>query len=721
MQHTFFIAPTEIKTGLTSISLGLIRALDQLGLKVATCKPISRDEGFGHRSIDLIALATGIQPPKPITLEAAQAMMGSGQQGRLMEDVIAMHRQISKDADVVIVEGIEPDRSQPFAAKLNVEMANTLGAEVILVTAPNGRDANALKTHVEMVKSSYGGAKNKDLLGVIINKINAPSDPSIPIKTQGAIECSDCSDELTRDHYSVLESKGFKVLGLIPWDPQLVAPRTLDVANYLQATVLNQAQIEADANQPEMNSDNGILSRRIKQISLCARTMPNIVSTLRPGTLVVTPGDRDDILLASAMAANNGVPLAGILLTSDLMPDARVLQLLGNSIQQLPILTVNTDTFRTASQLSNMSDAVTAADPQRVDSIMSHVAGHVDGEFFKQRLNSHQQVRMSPAAFRYQLVQLAQQANKRIVLPEGEEPRTIQAAAICQSRGIAQCVLLGKRSTIEQTAISLGITLPEGLEILDTDEIRPDYIAPMVELRKHKQLSEPMAEAQLEDSVVLGTMMLALDHVDGLVSGAIHTTANTIRPALQLIKTAPGSKIVSSVFFMLLPEQVMVFGDCAVNPDPSADELADIALQSANSAQAFGINPKVAMISYSTGASGSGNDVIKVREATEIAHSKTTEIPLDGPLQYDAATTASVAASKAPDSPVAGQANVLIFPDLNTGNTTYKAVQRSANVVSIGPMLQGLAKPVNDLSRGALVEDIIYTIALTAIQATQKA
>ena len=723
MQHTFFIAPTEIKTGLTSISLGLIRALDQLGLKVATCKPISRDEGFGHRSIDLIALATGIQPPKPITLETAQAMMGEGKQGRLMEDVIAMHRQISKDADVVIVEGIEPDRTQPFAAKLNVEMANTLGAEVILVTSPNGRDANALKTHVDMVKSSYGGAKNKSLLGVIINKINAPSDPSIPIRTQGAgaIECAESCADLTKDHYSVLNSDGFEVLGMIPWDPQLVAPRTLDVANYLQATVLNQAQIEADANQPEMRAENGILSRRIKQISLCARTMPNIVNTLRPGTLVVTPGDRDDILLATAMAANNGVPLAGILLTSDLMPDARVLQLLGNSIQKLPILTVQTDTFRTASQLSNMSDAVTAADPQRVDSIMEHVATHINGEFFKQRLKVHQQVRMSPAAFRYQLVQLAQQANKRIVLPEGEEPRTIQAAAICQSRGIAQCVLLGKRNVVEQTAISLGITLPEDLEILDTDEIRPDYIAPMVELRKHKQLSDPMAEAQLEDSVVLGTMMLALDHVDGLVSGAIHTTANTIRPALQLIKTAPDSKLVSSVFFMLLPEQVMVFGDCAVNPDPNADELADIALQSANSAQAFGISPKVAMISYSTGASGSGNDVVKVREATEQAHVKNPDLLLDGPLQYDAATTASVAASKAPDSPVAGQANVLIFPDLNTGNTTYKAVQRSANVVSIGPMLQGLAKPVNDLSRGALVEDIIYTIALTAIQATQKA
>jgi phosphate acetyltransferase len=304
-----------------------------------------------------------------------------------------------------------------------------------------------------------------------------------------------------------------------------------------------------------------------------------------------------------------------------------------------------------------------------------------------------------------------------VVLPEGEEPRTIEAAVICQQRGIANCILLGDRERIEHTALSLGIKLPDDLQILNPEEIRQRYVDPMVELRKHKQLSAPMALAQLEDTVVLGTMMLALDEVDGLVSGAIHTTANTIRPALQLIKTAEGAKLVSSIFFMLLPEQVMVYGDCAVNPDPNAEELCDIALQSATSAKSFGIEPKVAMISYSTGSSGSGSDVVKVREATELAKKADPSLIIDGPLQYDAATTASVAKSKAPNSPVAGQASVVIFPDLNTGNTTYKAVQRSANVVSIGPMLQGLAKPVNDLSRGALVEDIVYTIALTAIQA----
>lgn len=297
----------------------------------------------------------------------------------------------------------------------------------------------------------------------------------------------------------------------------------------------------------------------------------------------------------------------------------------------------------------------------------------------------------------------------------------MQAAAICQRRGIADCILLAKPEAVEAVARAQHITLPEGLHILDPEAIRERYVEPMVERRSGRGLNAPMALQQLEDNVVLGTMMLALDEVDGLVSGAIHTTANTIRPAFQLIKTAPGYSLVSSIFFMLLPDQVLVYGDCAVNPDPNAEELAEIAIQSARSAEAFGIPPRVAMISYSTGSSGTGVDVEKVREATRLAQEKRPDLLIDGPLQYDAAAIASVGRQKAPDSPVAGQATVFIFPDLNTGNTTYKAVQRSANVVSVGPMLQGLRKPVNDLSRGALVDDIVYTIALTAIQADDQA
>ena len=286
-------------------------------------------------------------------------------------------------------------------------------------------------------------------------------------------------------------------------------------------------------------------------------------------------------------------------------------------------------------------------------------------------------------------------------------------------RSIATCVLLGNPDEIQRVAAAQGVVLGKGVEIVDPEQVRENYVPRLVELRKSKGMTEVVAQEQLEDNVVLGTMMLESGEVDGLVSGAVHTTANTIRPPLQLIKTAPNSSLVSSVFFMLLPEQVLVYGDCAINPDPTAEQLAEIAIQSADSASAFGIDPRVAMISYSTGTSGAGSDVEKVREATRIAQEKRPDLVIDGPLQYDAAIMEDVAKSKAPNSQVAGRATVFIFPDLNTGNTTYKAVQRSADLISIGPMLQGMRKPVNDLSRGALVDDIVYTIALTAIQSQQ--
>lgn len=323
---------------------------------------------------------------------------------------------------------------------------------------------------------------------------------------------------------------------------------------------------------------------------------------------------------------------------------------------------------------------------------------------------------LSPSAFRVELVKKAQAAKKRIVLPEGAEPRTVEAAVICQTRGIADCILLATKDEVQKVADEKGLTLPSDLQIIDPATLQEQYVAPMVERRKGK-LDEAGAREQLKDTVVLGTMMLQMGDVDGLVSGAIHTTANTIRPAFQLIKTAPQYSLVSSCFFMLLPESVVVYADCAVNPNPNAEELAEIAIQTADSAKAFGIEPKVAMISYSTGTSGAGADVDLVANATEIVRQRKPELAVDGPLQYDAAVVESVAKSKAPNSPVAGQANVFIFPSLSVGNALYKAVQRHANVIAVGPMLQGLNKPVNDLSRGCLVDDIVYTIALTAIQA----
>ncbi len=691
--HTFFIAPTGFGVGLTSISLGLVGALERSGLKVGFFKPIAQPHqgDLGpERSSELIARTHGLHSPKPLALTHVERMLGDGQLDELLEEIISLYHQAAAGKDVVIVEGMVPTRQASYAARVNFHLAKSLDAEVILVSAPEQESLGELSDRVEIQAQLFGGPKDPKVLGLILNKVR--SEDGLEAYANRLKELS-----------PLLKSEDFRLLGCIPWQDELNAPRTRDIADLLGARILNAGDYE---------------QRRMLKIVLCARAVANTVQLLKPGTLVVTPGDRDDIILAASLAAMNGMPLAGLLLCSDFAPDPRIMELCRGALHSgLPVMTVSTGSYDTATSLNLLNKEIPVDDKERAETVANFVASHIDHEWLFTRCGTPRELRMSPPAFRYQLVQRAKAANKRIVLPEGSEPRTVKAAAICQARGIARCVLLAKPDEVYAVARAQGIELPEGLEILDPDLIRERYVGPMVELRKGKGLNAPMAAAQLEDTVVLGTMMLALDEVDGLVSGAIHTTANTIRPALQLIKTAPGYKLVSSVFFMLLPDQVVVYGDCAVNPDPTAVELAEIALQSAASASAFGIPPRVAMLSYSTGDSGTGEEVEKVREATRLARQQAPELLLDGPLQYDAAAIESVGRQKAPGSQVAGRATVFVFPDLNTGNTTYKAVQRSADCVSVGPMLQGLRKPVNDLSRGALVDDIVYTIALTAIQA----
>ncbi|WP_426417049.1 phosphate acetyltransferase [Aestuariirhabdus sp. LZHN29] len=696
--HTFFIAPTSFGVGLTSVSLGLVRALDNVGLRVAFCKPIAQQHASDsgpERSTLLIHQVMGLNPPNPITLERVEDLLGDHKRDILMEQIVGLFQQSAGDADVVIVEGLVPTRQAPYVTRLNADIAKTLGAEVILVSASNEDSLDMVADKLEIISDSFGGVSKKRVLGYIINKMSREAfDYHAPGKP-GEIRKLDA-----------FRKKPVLPIGYIPWDDSLSSPRTKDVAQLLNARVIYQGDIA---------------QRRVTSRVLCARTAANITHLLKPGALIITPGDRDDIILAASLASLNGVPLAGLLLTNGIMPADSIMDLCKKAVQSsgLPVMLIETNSYNTATKLDRMNTEVPVDDEERIEKVMDSVASCINAEWLKERCGLSSEPRLSPPAFRYLLVQKAHQAKKRIVLPEGNEPRTIQAAAICHHRGIAHCILLGKEEEIHRVAEGCGLTLPEDLVIMDPDSVRGNYIESMVELRKNKGLNAPMAESQLEDNVVLGTMMLALDEVDGLVSGAVHTTANTIRPAFQLIKTRPDTKIVSSIFFMLLPDQVLVYGDCAVNPDPSAEELADIAVQSADSAEAFGIPPRVAMISYSTGTSGTGVDVEKVRKATELARSKRPDLLIDGPLQYDAAAIESVARSKAPNSPVAGRATVFIFPDLNTGNTTYKAVQRSADVISVGPMLQGLRKPVNDLSRGALVDDIVYTIALTAVQAEQ--
>jgi phosphate acetyltransferase len=594
---------------------------------------------------------------------------------------------------------------------LNAAIARALDAEVILVTSANNQSPDEIAERLELAAHIFGGINDRKVLGYIVNKVNVPKERGIALTPEVMPEVGETDPNLNGHRQEIEQAcpvflnSDFHLIGCIPWKQELVAPRTSDIAAYLGAKVIFPGDME---------------HRRITKVAVCARTAANMSSALRPGILIVTPGDRDDVILATCMAALNGVPIPALLLTSGIDPDPRVMDLCERAFSTgLPLLLVEDDTYLTATHLQQFNLEVPLDDVERVNWVMDFIARRLDLDWLQQRIRISRQPRMSPAAFRYRITQRAREVNRRIVLPEGDEPRTVQAAVYCQERGLAQCVLIGKSHEIERVAAAQGVVLPTSIEIIDPDSVRHRYVDPMVELRKHKGLTHPMAEQQLEDNVVLATMMLAQGEMDGLVSGAVHTTANTVRPALQLIKTSPDAKIVSSVFFMLLPEQVLVYGDCAINPDPNAEELADIAIQSAETASAFGITPCIAMISYSTGSSGEGSDVEKVREATNIARKLRPDLLIDGPLQYDAAAIESVAQKKAPDSLVAGRATVFIFPDLNTGNTTYKAVQRSANVVSIGPVLQGLRKPVNDLSRGALVDDIIYTIAVTAIQADQ--
>jgi phosphate acetyltransferase len=499
----------------------------------------------------------------------------------------------------------------------------------------------------------------------------------------------------------------FSLIGVIPWEDKLLSPRTYDMAIHLGAEIVNEGDI---------------MHRRVDCVKVVARSVRHMVSTLKANTLIITPADRDDIILAVCMAATNGVPLAGLVLTGGYEADSGVLELCSKAFHTgLPVLMLETDSYITAANAANIDPQVAIEDSERIKNVMNYSAERLKiSETLLPCCTLTRQPRMSPAAFMYLLETLAKEHMRRIVLPEGLDPRIVKAAVTCHQRKIARCTLLGDPCEVHRIAAAQDLTLPEDMEILNPNmELRLKYVDAMVELRKHKGLSKPMAMAQLEDVAVLGTMMLAVGDVDGLVSGACHSTANTVRPALQLIKTRADAKLISSIFFMLLPNQVAIYGDCAINPDPNAAELADIALQSAASAEAFGIEARVAMLSYSTGTSGKGCDVDKVREATRIAQECRPDLLIDGPLQFDAACTEDVAAKKAPNSKVAGKATVLIFPDLNTGNTTYKAVQRTANVVAVGPMLQGLRRPVNDLSRGCLVDDIVYTIALTAIQANQ--
>ncbi|MTC57874.1 Phosphate acetyltransferase [Providencia rustigianii] len=711
MSRTIMLIPTGTSVGLTSVSLGVVRSMEQKGVQLSVFKPIAQPRVSGNKdqTTEVLRSHSSITTiVEPLTMEYVESLLTSSKKDVLMEEIVARYHEHTKNAEVILIEGLVPTRKHSFAQSLNYEIAKTLGAEIVFVTAPGNSSIQQMQERLELVRNEFGGQRNESIIGVIVNKVNAPVDDQGRTRP----DLSEIFDDSTKASIANIDTNALNglnlpVLAAIPWNFDLIATRAIDMAKHLNAEVINEGEIN---------------TRRVKSVTFCARSIPHMLEHFRPGSLLVTSADRPDVLVSASLAAMNGVEIGAILLTGGYHIDAPIHKLCEQAFETgLPVFMVKSNTWQTSLNLQSFSLEVPADDHERIEKIQNYVARHISSDWIESLVaDSERPNRLSPPAFRYQLTELARKAGKRIVLPEGDEPRTVKAASICAERGIATCVLLGNPEDIRRVAESQGVELGAGIEIVDPIKVREEYVARLVELRKSKGMTEVVAREQLEDNVVLGTLMLEKGEVDGLVSGAVHTTANTIRPPLQLIKTAPGSSLVSSVFFMLLPEQVFVYGDCAINPDPTAEQLSEIAIQSADSAKAFGIEPRVAMISYSTGNSGAGSDVEKVREATRLAQEKRPDLMIDGPLQYDAAVMADVAKSKAPNSPVAGKATVFIFPDLNTGNTTYKAVQRSADLVSIGPMLQGMRKPVNDLSRGALVDDIVYTVALTAIQAAQN-
>lgn len=710
MPHPLLTVPTSHNVGLTSISLGLLQSLDRQGLSVAFYKPVAQPKPAARGSSVLpaveastaLVLATkGMVAPTPMPADEVERLLAQGLEHELEQRFIAAYQSVAGDVSAVVIEGMVPTDRHPFAERINRLLSEALDAKVVLIADGKQASFEDVLSDVRIAAADFKGR----VAGCILNRIGSHSSTAPP--SLSAVRARTASSDQHLRFTAELEALsgvGIRPLGAVPIVEDFVANRVSDVAREIGASVLVQGNWE---------------QRRIRSTRICAMGVERARRAFSHGALLVVPSDRADILIGAAFATLSGTELAGILLSGTDPVDREVLDFCQPAFDTgLPLLHVPEGTYEVARLLHELNDEIPPTDTERASLVMDTVANHIDSRWIAELAQTKHFARTSPAAFRHRLIERARAAHARIVLPEGTEPRVLSAAHVCIDMGIARPILLGQRDEVLAAARRAGVALPADIEIRSPLDPPSSYVETMIALRRHKGLdTREKAVDAMSDVTTFGTMMMKMGDVDGLVSGAIHSTAHTIRPALSLIKTRPGAKLVSSVFFMCLPEQVLVFGDCAVNPDPDAEQLADIALQSAESAAAFGIEPRVAMISYSTGSSGSGSDVEKVRTATELARKLRPELCIDGPLQYDAAVTPSVAATKAPESAVAGRATVLIFPDLNTGNTTYKAVQRSANVLSIGPMLQGLAMPVNDLSRGATVDDIVYTIALTAVQA----
>ncbi len=698
MANKLYVAGTEPRSGKSAIILGLMELLTRSVKRVAFFRPLTdADHRQGERdnTINLVKhhfhLPYAYEEMYAFTSTEASQLLAMGRNADLHEGILTAFNQLSEKADFVLCEGIELEGvTASFDFDINVEISNNLGCPVMLVAGARMKTEEELVRSVRVYSESLA-ERSSNLVAVIINRV-AP-DAMESVRGKLAAEMAGAQ----------------RLVYLIPNDENLGNPSVGEVARLLNAEIL-------------YGEEN--LTRHVRSFTIAAMQLRNLLERIEYGTLVITPGDRSDVILACLAAVESmTMPnISGILLTGGLVPEEPIQRVIEGFKNTVPIIAVHENTYQAAIRVDKIHAAITPDNTRKIIQALAVFERHVQMDELSERIIKTKTTIVTPKMFESQLLQRAKQHRQHIVLPEGEDERILKAAEILLRRDVVDITLLGQEERILGRIRSLGLHLGEA-QIIDPQQspLFEDYARTYCELRGSKGMTMDNARDIMGGRNFFGTMMIYKGDADGMVSGATHTTADTIRPAFQFIKTRPEFSVVSSIFLMCLNDRVLAYGDCAVNPDPTAEQLAEIAINSAKTAALFGIEPLVAMLSYSSGRSGKGQQVEKVRTATDIAiEMAKTQYPglaIEGPIQYDAAVDPVVGQAKLPDSRVAGRATVFIFPDLNTGNNTYKAVQRSSGAVAVGPILQGLRKPVNDLSRGCLVPDIVNTVAITAVQA----